>query len=403
MSLAGKKILLGVCGSIAAYKAASLLRLLTKAGAEVKVLMSPGAKDFITPLTFATLSGHPVYSSFADADSGRWYSHIELSLWADLLLIAPVSANTLGKMAAGLCDNLLLATFLSARCPVMIAPAMDLDMWKNPATMRNIEILQKDGILLIPVAKGPLASGLDGEGRMAEPEDILGRVADFFKQGQVLTGHKVLISAGPTYEAIDPVRFIGNQSSGKMGIALADKAAEMGAEVTLVLGPSAYTPRHSSISLIKVVSAAEMKEKVDAEYEKTDICIMSAAVADYRPETIAGEKIKKKEGQLQLNLVKTNDILAGLGEQKKKQQLLVGFALETRDEENYAHDKMTRKNLDLVVMNSLRDASAGFGTDTNKVLILNRWGGRKETALLSKMEIAAEIWNQILLCKNKMK
>lgn len=402
MSLAGKKILLGVCGSIAAYKAASLLRGLTKAGAEVKVLMSPGARDFIAPLTFATLSGHPVYSAFADADSGVWHSHVELGLWADLLLLAPASANTLSKMAVGLCDNLLLATFLSARCPVMIAPAMDLDMWKHPATRRNLEILQKDGVLLIPVAKGQLASGLEGEGRMAEPEEILGRVEEYLKRGQTLAGYRVVISAGPTYEAIDPVRFIGNHSSGKMGIALADKAAEMGAEVTLVLGPSPHTPRHSSISLIKVVSAAEMKEKMDAAFEKADICIMSAAVADYRPETIAGEKIKKKEGSLQLNLVKTNDILAGLGQIKNHAQLLVGFALETRDEENYARDKMIRKNLDLVVMNSLRDTGAGFGTDTNKVLILDRWGGWKETALLSKTEIAAEIWKQILLCKNKM-
>lgn len=395
--LAGKKILLGICGSIAAYKSIFFIRLLRKNGAEVRVIMTEAAKDFVTPLSLATLSDSPIYAEFFDKQSGVWNSHVELGLWADLMIIAPATAQTLAKMANGLCDNLLTATYLSARCPVYIAPAMDLDMWQHPATRRNLESLKQDGARLIPVGNGELASGLVGEGRMAEPEDLLSSIEHHFELSQCLTGKRVLISAGPTYEAIDPVRFIGNHSSGKMGIALADYAAELGADVHLVLGPSSHRPKNNNIIVEHVVSASAMKTAMDAQFPKADICIMSAAVADYRPSQVAENKIKKSGDTLTINLQKNEDILAGLGKQKRPGQLLIGFALETQNEEHYAREKLAKKNLDLIVMNSLNNKGAGFGVDTNNVLILDKNESSHQTGLATKDKIAEEIWSKILV------
>lgn len=391
--LKGKKILIGVTGSIAAYKIASLVRLLIKAEAEVKVIMTPSSAGFISPLTLSTLSKNDVLHQLADNNS--WANHVMLGRWADIMLIAPLSCNTLSKMATGACDNLLMAVYLSATCPVVVAPAMDEDMWHHPSTQKNITTIQSYNNFVIPVNNGELASGLSGDGRMAEPEQILQWLNDFFFRGKSLTGKKVLITAGPTYEAIDPVRFIGNASSGKMGIALAAELKSRGAEVTLVLGPSSEKAP-AGIEIIHVRSANEMYEACVERFEKTDWAIMSAAVADYRPAVKADQKIKKKDETFQLDLVKTEDILKKLGSLKKNGQCLIGFALETNNEKEYALKKLESKNADLIVLNSLNDAGAGFGHDTNKITIFDKKGGEHRFDTKSKTAVAADIVNTII-------
>lgn len=390
--LQGKKILVGISGSIAAYKAASLIRLLVKAGAEVKVVMTPAATRFITPLSLSTLSRNEVLSELATDDS--WSNHVMLGRWADVMLIAPLSCNSLAKMAAGSCDNLLMAVYLSATCPVIVAPAMDEDMWHHPATQRNIQIIERFGNRVIPVAHGELASGLTGDGRMAEPEQIVSYLERFFLTRRELAGKKVLITAGPTYEAIDPVRFIGNHSSGKMGYALAEECRFRGADVLLVSGPvSIKAP--AGVTLQQVTSAAEMYEACMKAFPSSDISIMSAAVADYRVDQPANEKIKKKEDALTLQLVKTTDILQALGQQKRSDQLLVGFALETKDARQYALNKLEAKNADVIVLNNLRDTGAGFGHDTNKITIFDRSGAELNFDVKSKSLVAADIINHL--------
>ncbi len=390
--LTGKKILLGITGSIAAYKSASLVRLLVKAGAEVKVIMTPAGSQFITPLTISTLSRHEVLSDIATDDS--WANHVMLGRWADLMLIAPLSCNTLSKMAQGACDNLLMAVYLSATCPVMVAPAMDEDMWKHPAIQNNIRSLQQFGNHIIPVAHGELASGLTGNGRMAEPEDILQQVTDFFLTSRQWEGKRVLITAGPTYEPIDPVRFIGNHSSGKMGIALAEECRNRGARVTLVCGPVSE-PMPAGVDIMRVQTASDMYEACINLFPSSDLAIMSAAVADYSPREKATEKIKKKEEELNLTLDKTKDILKSLGTMKREGQFLVGFALETNNEREHAWQKLQSKNADLVVLNSLRDEGAGFGQSTNKIVIFDREGQAFPFGLKSKKEVARDIINTI--------
>jgi phosphopantothenoylcysteine decarboxylase / phosphopantothenate---cysteine ligase len=394
--LKGKKILLGVTGSIAAYKAAYLVRLLIKSEAEVKVIMTPASFDFITPLTLSTLSKNPVYTEFvADKNTGVWNNHIELGMWADLMIIAPASANTIAKMATGICDNLLLATYLSARCKVMVAPAMDLDMYKHSSTRKNLSTLISQKVELINPEDGELASGLFGVGRLAEPEEIFSKISAFFKKKLPLKGKKVLITAGPTYEAIDPVRFIGNHSSGKMGFALAEAALELGAQVTLITGPVSLTA-NEQIRRINVVSADEMFNACVEQFPHSDITIMSAAVADYKPENTAKQKIKKTENAKQLILQQTKDILLHLGKMKKKKQLLVGFALETDNEKQNALKKLKEKNLDIIVLNSMKTKGAGFGFNTNKVSIISKNNNITETKLKDKAEIAYDIFNQII-------
>ncbi len=443
-TIRGKKIILGVCGSIAAYKAAFLLRLLTKAGAEVQVIMTPDAVHFITPLTLSTLSGKPVLVDYFDEKTGEWNNHVHLALWADVILVAPASANTLSKFAAGACDNLLAAVYLSARSPVFLAPAMDLDMWKHPATQSNISALLSIGHHLIAPENGELASGLVGEGRLAEPEEIIQVLAAYFENveknaavtgsfeengaltahaeksgmltapaegdglspersapsGQRLRGKNVLVTAGPTYEAIDPVRFIGNHSSGKMGFALAQELAAEGAGVTLVHGPvSVPVPEHPLIRSRAVVTADDMLTACLETFDGVDIVVMAAAVADYTPVETAAQKIKKSpdaEGELQIPVKKTTDILAALGQRKKDSQFLVGFALETEKEEEHALSKLQRKNLDLIVLNSLRDEGAGFGTDTNKITVFDRSGQRTQFPLRSKQQVAGDIIQMII-------
>ena len=394
--LKGKKILLGISAGIAAYKTAHLVRLFIKLGAEVKVLMTPAAKDFITPLTLSTLSKNAVHSEFysKEEENELWNNHVELGLWADLMLIAPATANTLSKMASGTADNLLLATYLSAKCPVYFAPAMDLDMYKHPTTRESISKLQSFKNLFIPAASGELASGLVGEGRMAEPEEIIDFIEKECVQKLPLYGKKVLITAGPTYEAIDPVRFIGNHSSGKMGFELAKQAANLGAEVVLIAGPSSVQISHSLISKRDVVSAAEMFEAVFSHYESVDIAIAAAAVADFTPLTARSEKIKSKEENLSLSLKPTQDILAAMGAQKK-QQFLVGFALETQNELENAKEKLLRKNLDLIVLNSLQDKGAGFSVDTNKITLIDKTNKISEFALKSKQLVAFDIFANV--------
>jgi phosphopantothenoylcysteine decarboxylase/phosphopantothenate--cysteine ligase len=392
--LQGKKILLGVTGSIAAYKSAVLCRLLVKQGAEVQVVFSDSTKDFITPLTLSTLSKKAVLSSFTKSDeTGEWNNHVDLGLWADLMLIAPCTANTMAKMANGICDNLLLATYLSARCKAMIAPAMDLDMWLHPSTQNNLNKLKDFGVLLVEPESGALASGLDGKGRMAEPENIL-HALDLVlgsPENQKLKGKAVLITAGPTYEAIDPVRFIGNHSSGKMGYALAQEAVNLGASVTLVSGPSSLVPPKGLKEFVKITSAQELFEACNNRFNHADLTIKAAAVADYTPEVKASQKIKKQEASLNISLKKTPDILAGLGATKKNGQILVGFALETFNEETFALDKLKRKNLDAIVLNSLNDKGAGFGGDTNKVTLYFKDKPKVEIPLKSKTEVAKHI------------
>lgn len=393
----GKKILLGVCGGIAAYKTASLIRLFIKAGAEVKVVMTPSAGNFITPLTLATLSKNPVYSDFTEENdpSGVWNNHVELALWADTMVIAPATANTLSKMVDGACDNLLLAVYLSAKCPVFFAPAMDLDMYKHPSTQNALKKLQSFGNIMIPARVGELASGLSGEGRMAEPEEILEKLRRHFEEQQPFKNKKLMITAGPTYEAIDPVRFIGNHSTGKMGFEIARAAAKLGAEVTLISGPTQLTVSHPNITLIRVTSADQMYDAAQQHFPSSDVAILSAAVSDYKPKTIVNQKIKKKDQNLQIELVPTPDILASLGK-IKKHQFLVGFALETNDEVENAIGKLTRKNLDLIVLNSLNDSGAGFGTPTNKITLIDKSLSVKPFALKSKAEVAMDILHAIL-------
>lgn len=389
-SLKDKNIVLGVCGSIAAYKIASLIRLLVKEGASVQVIMTPESTQFITPLTLSTLSKNPVLVDYYDRKTGEWNNHVHLGLHADLMLIAPASANTLAKLANGFCDNLLCATYLSAKCPVYFAPAMDLDMWKHPATQQNLSLLQSYGNLIIPPGNGELASGLVGEGRLAEPEEIVAFLQHALAKGKPLIGKTALVTAGPTYEAIDPVRFIGNHSSGKMGYAIAEELESLGAKVTLVSGPT-HLKASNTIQTISIRSAQEMFDVCNEVFDSTDIIVMSAAVADYTPKEPAKEKIKKKAEDFTIDLKKTTDILGTLGQRKAKNQTLVGFALETNNELAHAQDKLSRKNADFIVLNSMQDAGAGFGTDTNKVTILSRVGASKKYDLKSKQEVANDI------------
>lgn len=391
--LKGKKILLGVSGSIAAYKATYLTRLLIKAGAEVKIIMTSAAKDFVTPLSLSTLSKNPVLSDLSENDS--WSNHVMLGRWADIMLIAPLSCNSLAKMANGLCDNLLMAVYLSATCPVAVAPAMDEDMWHHDSTKKNLDTLISRGVQCLPVDNGELASGLTGEGRMAEPEAIVAWLNDFFLNRNELAGKRVLVTAGPTYEAIDPVRFIGNHSSGKMGIAIANEMQKRGAMVTLVMGPSDIKAA-KDIEVIRVRSAAEMFGACEKIFPDVDIAVLSAAVADYTPVEVARDKIKKKNGGLTLTLTQTKDILKSLGGSKKNGQIVVGFALETTNEKEHALAKLESKNADMIVLNSLRDEGAGFGHDTNKITIFDRQGKTYEFGVKSKKEVAADIVNTII-------
>lgn len=393
MKLAGKKIVLGVTGSIAAYKSVQLVRLLIKEGAEVKVVITPAAKDFVSPLVLSTLSKNKVSVDFFNDDS--WSNHVELGRWADLMLIAPLSCNTLAKMAHGICDNLLLSVYLSSVCPVMVAPAMDEDMWKHPSTQRNIETVKSYGNIVIPVAAGELASGLIGEGRMAEPEEITANVIRFFLSSSQLTGTKVLVTAGPTFEPIDPVRFIGNRSSGKMGIAIAEEFTKRGAEVCLVLGPSTQKIYSEIHEVIRVETAEEMFNVCIEKFPFVDIAVMSAAVADYTPVNVAEEKIKKNNQSLQIELKETNDILKSLGSIKREGQILVGFALETNNEKENALKKLQSKNADLIVLNSLQDKGAGFGLNTNKVTIFDKKGTETSFSIKEKSEVAADIIDTI--------
>ena len=394
MSLQNKHIILGVTGGIAAYKTPLLVRLLKKAGAQVQVIMTPAAHDFVTPLTLSTLSEQPVLTEFVKAGKeGVWNHHVDLALWADLILIAPATANTLAKMAHGLADNLLLTVYMSAKCPVMIAPAMDLDMYNHPTTNENLNKLQSFGVHIIPATEGELASGLTGYGRMEEPENIFNTIRTFFEKKKSLAGKTVLITAGPTYEAIDPVRFIGNHSSGKMGIALAEEAAERGAQVFLILGPTHLRASHPNIHTVRVQNAAEMYEATHRYFPQTDIAILAAAVADFTPEKKATHKIKKAGNTLSLNLKATKDILASLGKIKNDRQILAGFAMETQNEKENARKKLVKKNLDFIVLNSLNEKNAGFKHDTNKVSILTREGAVLDYDLKSKKAVAKDIFD----------
>ena len=391
------KILIGVTGSISAYKTATLIRLLIKSRAEVKVVMTHSAHDFITPLTLATLSKNPVLTDFIKNDEGEWNNHIELGLWADLMVIAPTTTNTISKMAYGTSDNLLVATYLSARCPVMIAPAMDLDMYQHPTTVTNLNSLKKNGVMVLDAEFGELASGLVGSGRMMEPDTIYSKIQSFIKDKDRLAGKKVLVNAGPTYETIDPVRFIGNHSSGKMGFAIAERFAEMGAEVKLVTGPSALTAQNANINLIRVQSAAEMFKECCEIYPAMDVGVLAAAVADYTPKIKADQKIKKQSESMTMELVKTKDIAKELGKIKRKNQMLVGFALETQNELKNAKHKLSSKNLDLIVLNSLQDEGAGFTNDTNKISIIDKKNNVKKFKLKNKVEVADDIIKEILI------
>jgi len=394
--LKGKKVLLGITGGIAAFKTAALVRLFVKAGASIKVVMTPAAKEFITPLTLSTLSKNEVFSSFTDEEdeNATWNNHVELGLWADFMLIAPATASTLSKMASGNSDNFLLATYLSAKCPVFFAPAMDLDMYKHPSTKNSFQKLQEYENIMIPAGDGELASGLHGEGRMEEPEGIISFIENYYSEDLPLRDKKILITAGPTYEAIDPVRFIGNHSSGKMGYEIAEAAARLGAEVTLISGPTHLEINEKSIKLVKITSAREMYEAAHSNFENIDVFISAAAVADYKPKYVADQKIKKNDESLTLELTKTEDILASLGT-KKKNQKLVGFALETNNEVENARKKLKKKNLDFIVLNSLNDKGAGFKSDTNKISIIYP-DRKKDFELKSKKEVAADILKEII-------
>jgi len=393
--LKGKKILIGITGSIAAYKSILLVRLLVKAGAEVKVVMTPAAKDFVSPLVLSTLSKNEVIVDLANNNS--WSNHVMLGRWADVMLIAPVSCNTLGKLANGLCDNLLLAVYLSATCPIAVAPAMDEDMWQHPSTKRNLELIKSYGNQIITVEKGELASGLFGDGRMAEPETIIDYLIENFFRTDELKNKKVLITAGPTYEPLDPVRFIGNHSSGKMGFAIAEEMYLRGADVLLVAGPTNQHTNYTGIKVIHATSSDEMFDACNKHFKKMDIAVMSAAVADYKPVEVSVQKIKKKEAELNLQLTKTKDILAHLGKQKNKGQFIAGFALETNNEKENALGKLKTKNADCIILNSLNDEQAGFGFDTNKISILYKDGSATNFELKTKKEVAKDIVSFISL------
>jgi phosphopantothenoylcysteine decarboxylase/phosphopantothenate--cysteine ligase len=395
--LSGKKIVLGISGGIAAYKTATLVRLFIKAGAHVQVIMTPASKDFVTPLTLSTLSKNPVYSSFynEEDENAQWNNHVDLALWADLMIIAPATANTLSKMVNGNCDNLLIATYLSAKCPVYFAPAMDLDMYKHPSTIASFQSLKQFGNIIIPAESGELASGLSGEGRMAEPENIVAFLEADLESKLPLKGKKILITAGPTYEAIDPVRFIGNHSSGKMGFDIAQSAANLGASVILVSGPSHFKIEHNLVKVIRVVSAQEMYDACHEYYADVDVAIAAAAVADYRPKNVSNQKIKKTEDNFSIELEKTKDILASLGEIKKN-QFLIGFALETENEIENAKLKIQKKNLDLIVLNSLQDKGAGFGKPTNKITFIYKNFKVEAMELKSKEAVADDILNKVI-------
>lgn len=395
--LKGKHIILGITGGIAAYKSVYLLRLLIKAGAEVQVVITPSGKQFITPVTLSALSGKPVVSEFFTANTGEWHSHVDLGLWADAMVIAPATASSIAKMANGVADNMLITTYLSAKAPVFIAPAMDLDMMAHPSTQHNLDLLRSYGNHIIEPASGELASHLVGKGRMEEPEKIVRQLEQFFASRQVLAGKRILITAGPTYEKIDPVRFIGNYSSGKMGYALAEEAASRGAEVTLVSGPVAIKAIHPSIKVIDVESARQMHDACVNAFPQSDIAIMCAAVADYAPAEVADVKIKREKDEIPvIHLVKNPDIAAALGKMKQQGQTLVGFALETNDEEANAHLKMKKKNLDMIVLNSLRDKGAGFRTDTNRITIFHSDGSQKQYETKPKSEVARDIIDAII-------
>ncbi len=391
MSLRDKNIVLGVSGGIAAYKIPMLVRMLKKAGANVQVIMTPAAHDFVTPVTLSTLSGRPVITDFIKNKEGEWHHHVNLALWADLMVFAPVTANTLSKMATGQAGNFLLAVYMSAKCPVMIAPAMDLDMYAHPATQNNLKTLASYGYEIIPATEGELASGLTGYGRMEEPENIFNRILAHFKKKSSLAGRKILVTAGPTYESIDPVRFIGNHSSGKMGIAIADEAAARGAKVVLVLGPTHLQATHQEIKTVRVQNAAQMYEAVHRYFKDTDVAVLAAAVADFTPEKTAPHKIKKHQATLSIPLKQTKDILASLGEIKTPSQILIGFAMETQNAKANALKKLKRKNLDFIVLNSINEKGAGFKHDTNKVSILTKNGDVYDYPLKSKKAVAADI------------
>jgi len=395
--LSGKKIILGISGGIAAYKTASLVRLFIKAGAEVQVIMTPASKDFVTPLTLSTLSKNPVHSSFynEEEDNAQWNNHVELGLWADLMIIAPATANTLSKMVNGNCDNLLIATYLSAKCPIYFAPAMDLDMYKHPSTIASFNTLKQFGNTIIPAESGELASGLSGEGRMAEPENIIAFLEADLLSKLPLKGKKILITAGPTYEAIDPVRFIGNHASGKMGFDIANEAANLGAEVILVSGPTHLKVKNNTVKVIKVMSAQEMYDACHNYYNDVDVAIAAAAVADYKPKNVAAQKIKKNASDFTIELEKTKDILASFGTGKKN-QFLIGFALETENEIENAILKIQKKNLDLIVLNSLQDQGAGFGQPTNKITFIDKNFIVEPMELKSKEAVAVDILNKVI-------
>ncbi len=396
--LSGKKVVLGISGGIAAYKTASLVRLFIKAGAQVQVIMTPASKDFVAPLTLSTLSKNPVHSTFynEEEDGAQWNNHVDLALWADFMLIAPATANTLSKMVNGNCDNLLIATYLSAKCPVYFAPAMDLDMYKHPSTIASFKALKAFGNIIIPAENGELASGLSGEGRMAEPENIIAFLEADLESKLPLKGKKILITAGPTYEAIDPVRFIGNHSSGKMGFDIAESAASFGAEVVLVSGPTHCKIKNTNIKLISVVSAQQMFDACHLYFDTVDVAIAAAAVADYRPKVVANQKIKKSDASFTIELEKTKDILESLGKSKKN-QFLIGFALETENEIENAKAKIQKKNLDLIVLNSMNDEGAGFGKSTNKITFIDKHFTIEQMQLKSKEEVAADIINKIIV------
>ena len=387
----GKRILLGISGGIAAYKIATLIRLLKKSGAEVKCILTPASCDFISHLTVATLSKNPVGIEFWNKEDGSWNNHVEYGLWADLFVVAPLTTNTLSKMANGACDNLLLATYFSMKCQTIVAPAMDLDMYAHPSTKRNLATLQQDGVKIIPVEKGELASGLVGEGRMAEPETIFQSIVDFFQAEKDLEGQTILITAGPTYESIDPVRFIGNHSSGIMGYAIAENCLNRGANVILVSGPTKLNLSHPNLKLIAIQSAEQMFSEVQKEWKNSTVGIFAAAVADYRPEVEADQKIKKKDDSLTLTLVKNPDILSWAGANKTEKQVLVGFALETTNAIENGKEKLSRKNLDLIVVNTLEDEGAGFGHDTNKISIIDNHNKITRFELMTKSQTAIEI------------
>ncbi len=399
--LVGKNILLGITGGIAAYKTTFLVRLFIKAGANVKVILTESASSFVSPLTLATLSKNPTLTSFIKEEGNKtdWNNHVELGLWADLMVIAPATANTMSKMAYGTCDNLLMATYLSAKCPVFFAPAMDLDMFNHESTKISLDKLESFGNIMIPATTGELASGLFGEGRMAEPEDIVSFIKNYLRRGLPLKDKKIMITAGPTYEAIDPVRFIGNHSTGLMGYELAKAAADLGGEVILILGPSNLSPKHELINVQNVISAEEMYDKAHEHFGNSDITICAAAVADYRPKNVATQKIKKKQERFSLDLVKNKDILLALGKLKKK-QYLVGFALETENELENAKAKLKKKNLDAIILNSMNDKGAGFGGNTNKITFLDKNSQIKAFELKTKAEVAKDILNEILIRLN---